>query len=165
MSCVKRELQSLLGLLLYITKCVKYARFFLNRMLDCLKSAPEKGVISLTPQFHQDLAWFNKFLVHFNGTTFFDHRKITNVFEVDACLQGLGARCDDQVYYVPIQQGYNALNICHLERLNILVALRIWGCHFSHKKLIIKYDNEASVSVLNTGRTKDPTLAAIYRWN
>ena len=33
----KSELQSLLGLLLYITKCVKLARFFLNRMLQLLK--------------------------------------------------------------------------------------------------------------------------------
>ena len=30
----KSDLQSLLGLLLYITKCVKPARFFLNRMLQ-----------------------------------------------------------------------------------------------------------------------------------
>ena len=32
----KRQLQSLLGLLLYIHNCIKPARFFLNRMLECL---------------------------------------------------------------------------------------------------------------------------------
>ena len=32
-TCTKKELQSLLGSLLYIAKCIKYARFFLNRML------------------------------------------------------------------------------------------------------------------------------------
>ena len=31
--CSKNQLQSLLGSLLYISKCVKYSRFFLNRML------------------------------------------------------------------------------------------------------------------------------------
>ena len=37
----KRQLQSILGLLLYIHECVKPARVFLNRMLDLLKSAQE----------------------------------------------------------------------------------------------------------------------------
>ena len=35
--CSKRDLQSLLGSLLYITKCVKPARLFLNRMLQLLR--------------------------------------------------------------------------------------------------------------------------------
>ena len=38
----KRELQSHLGKLLYITKCVKSSRFFLNRMLDLLRSSHKK---------------------------------------------------------------------------------------------------------------------------
>ena len=36
-SCSKRQLQSLLGSLLYICKCVKPARVFLNRMLTLLR--------------------------------------------------------------------------------------------------------------------------------
>ena len=35
----KNELQSLLGLLLYITKCVRPARYFLNRMLQLLRDS------------------------------------------------------------------------------------------------------------------------------
>ena len=37
----KRQLQSLLGKLLYITKCVRLSRPFLNRMLDLLRSSDE----------------------------------------------------------------------------------------------------------------------------
>ena len=33
----KRELQFLLGSLLYVAKCIKYARFFLNRMLQLIE--------------------------------------------------------------------------------------------------------------------------------
>ena len=36
-SCTKTQLQSLLGSLLYVTKCVRPARFFLNRMLQILR--------------------------------------------------------------------------------------------------------------------------------
>ena len=38
-TCTKKQLQSLLGSLLYITKCIKPARFFLNRMLQVLRES------------------------------------------------------------------------------------------------------------------------------
>ena len=47
----KRQLQSILGLLLYVHKCVKPARVFLNRMLELLRSAQERQKILLTPEF------------------------------------------------------------------------------------------------------------------
>ena len=37
--CTKRQLQSLLGSLIYVHKCVKPARCFLNRMLETLRNA------------------------------------------------------------------------------------------------------------------------------
>ena len=52
--CTKRELQSLLGKLLYITKCVQISRPFLNRMLDLLRSADKLSKISLTVDFKRD---------------------------------------------------------------------------------------------------------------
>ena len=112
-SCIKRELQSLLGLLLYITKCVKYSRFFLNRMLDTLKAAADDNHITLDNSFKNDLAWFNKFLTNFNGTTFFHHKQCDATLEIDACLQGLGGRLNNEVYHIPIIQGYANYNICH----------------------------------------------------
>ena len=36
-SCSKKQFQSLLGSLLYVSKCVKYSRFFLNRLLENLR--------------------------------------------------------------------------------------------------------------------------------
>ena len=42
--CSKRQLQSLLGSLLYISKCVKPAHFFLNRMLALLRNNHQKGI-------------------------------------------------------------------------------------------------------------------------
>ena len=47
----KRQLQSILGLLLYVHKCVKPARIFINRMLDLLRSAHASQRIPLTTDF------------------------------------------------------------------------------------------------------------------
>ena len=59
--CGKRQLQSLLGSLLYISKCVKPARFFLNRMLALLRDNHSVNKILLNQPFFQDLSWFNTF--------------------------------------------------------------------------------------------------------
>ena len=66
----KNELQSLLGALLYISKCVKHARNFLNRMLSVLRDNYNSNVILLPSIFHLDLNWFIKFLPLFNGKAF-----------------------------------------------------------------------------------------------
>ena len=51
----------------------------------------------------------------------------------------------------------------HLEMLNILVALRIWGHKWQGKRIIIHCDNQAVVVVVNSGKTRDCVLAAIAR--
>ena len=51
----------------------------------------------------------------------------------------------------------------HLEMLNILVVLRVWNKCWAKCRIRIACDNEAVVYVLNSGRTRDLTLAAIAR--
>ena len=161
--CTKRQLQSLLGSLLYVSKCVRSSRFFLNRLLDVLRSMHDTDQVQLSTEAQKDINWFSRFLTTFNGITIFDHRPIAFHIELDACLQGLGARCGDQVYTFPIPLGYMDLNIVHLEMLNILVALRVCNNTWSKSRVRIACDNEAVVQVLNSGKTRDLTLAATAR--
>ena len=88
--CSKSQLQSLLGSLLYITKCVKPARIFLNRMLQILRDNIDNTKIILTLEFFKDLAWFNQFLSQFNGVTYYDQKFSRIPIYLDACLTGLG---------------------------------------------------------------------------
>ena len=89
-TCSRRQLQSLLGHLLYIHKCVKPAHYFLNRMLQTLRSSYGHTSIKLDPEFHRDLRWFEKFLPLYNGVSLYDHKKCGHRVHLDACLQGLG---------------------------------------------------------------------------
>ena len=90
--CTKRELQSLLGNLLYVHICVAPARMFLNRMLELLRSNYDASVINLTQDFKRDLRWFSAFLSKYNGISFYDHVRTQHTVELDACLSGLGGR-------------------------------------------------------------------------
>ena len=156
-NCTKKELQSLLGSLLYVSKCVKSARIFLNRMFDTLRSHFGKDHILLDHQFHRDLNWFTKFLPHFNGIAFFNHIPFCMTIELDACLEGLGAICQNQVYSLKIPKNFENYSIVYLEMLNILVALRVWCHHWATHRILLKCDNQAVVSVLNSGKTQDLT--------
>ena len=65
----KGELQSILGLLLYVHKCVRLAKFFLNRMLEVLRNSHSTQKITLTSELKRDLRWFARFLQEYNGVT------------------------------------------------------------------------------------------------
>ena len=96
--CSKKNLQSLLGSLLYITKCVAPARSFLNRMLLLLRQNTHVSKILLTQDFFQDLAWFNSFLRLYNGVTFYDQVPSNIEVHLEACLTGLGGHFGNMIY-------------------------------------------------------------------
>ena len=68
----KRELQSLLGCLFYVSKVVQPARGFLNRMLQTLRQMQGYRQ-KIDIEFKKDLRWFKLFLTSFNGCTSFSN--------------------------------------------------------------------------------------------
>ena len=161
--CSKRQLQSLLGSLLFISKCVKPARVFLNRMLEFLRLMGTNKMATLTCSFFRDLNWFCTFLKQFNGVVYYDPRSIQAELHLDACLTGMGGIFENQCHALPIPKNFNQYSIVHLEMLNIVVALKIWAAQWCYKKLRIKCDNMAVVGVLTFGKTKDSILATCAR--
>ena len=161
--CKKRKLQSLLGSLLYISKSVHSSRPFLNRILDLLRASHKHELVPLNVEFKRDLIWNCKFLPSFNGSAFFRHDPVHGEIELDTFLEGLGAIYNNQVYAVPLSKGYMNMDIAQLEMLNILLALRSWASQWATKTILVCCDNEAVVTILQTGKTKDPNLAAICR--
>ena len=96
-----------------------------------------------------------------------DKRPIQATIELDACLTGIGACFQDAVYAYKFTSVPQTFSIVHLEMINILVALRLWGHCWKSKKIIIKCDNQAVVSVLNTGKAKDLDLctSTFFKFN
>ena len=118
--CTRRQLQSLLGHLSYLHKCV-------NRMLNLLRSNYNAGTIQPTSDFKRDLRWFFKFLKTYNGVSLYNQKAVHQVLELDACLTALGGRYIDLVYHLPIQRDFRNLSIVHLELVNILLAFSFFG--------------------------------------
>ena len=158
--CNQRQLQSLLGHLLYVHKCVKPAHYFVNRMLDLLRNNYDQEKIQITQDFKHDLRWFSRFLETYNGVSIYDHPNANHIIELDACLTGLGARLGNFAYFLAIPRGYKNMTIVHLEMINIVLALKVFGPMWRDKRIVIRCDNDAVVKVLSHGRARDPFLAA-----
>ena len=86
-----------------------------------------------------------------------------SVLQLDACLTGLGGRCGNFVYHLPIERGYANLDIVHLEMVNIVMALRLFARFWSGTTILVKCDNDAVVKVLSAGKARDPFLGACAR--
>ena len=65
----KRALQSLLGKLFYLHKCVKPARAFVNIILTIFRKHHDQSKILIFEEFRQDIHWFITFLPHFTRVT------------------------------------------------------------------------------------------------
>ena len=162
----KRALQSLSGKLLYLHKCVKPARTFVNRILTVFRKHQDKSKILISEEFRQDVKWFTTFLPHFNGITILKKEPIrdSNTLHIDASLTGLGGVWGHRVYSTPIYPISDfELKIVHLEMFNILLSLRTWGDFWQHSTVSLFCDNLAVVQVVETSKTKDPFLAACIR--
>ena len=68
-SISKKQLQSLLGKLLFVHGCVAPAHIFVNRLLNNFRNC--QGHIKINMEMKQDLNWFIQFLTKFNGVVMF----------------------------------------------------------------------------------------------
>ena len=103
-SASKTELQSLIGKLCFITKCVRQSRLFLNRMLNLLRSITA-GVrrVKLCKSFMKDVRWWKRFVHEFNGVSLIPPSVWSEPdvsFSTDSSLQGCGGFCADEFFHL-----------------------------------------------------------------
>ena len=159
-----RQLQSLLGKLSFVTACVKPGRIFMSHLLNSLRVFPSTRVrLPVSADMKADIAWWLAFLPLFNGTSLikpqqweFDDLQFTT----DASLHAGGATCLNECFTCefPEDNVCSAEHITTLELYTIVVAVKFWASKFSLRKFLVSCDNEAGVSVVNSGFSKDPFM-------
>ncbi len=160
------ELRSLLGKLLHVAQCSNPARLFLNRLLATLRACPTQGHINLSPEFQKDITWFVKFLPSTNGVFIMqDDDRMPCIIAVDSCTTACGAIHGLQAYHTlfPLEVQRQRHSICHLEALNIVIALKIWAPALRGQLVHILSDSATAVAVMEAGRGRDAFLQACAR--
>ena len=168
-TATKSALQSLVGKLVFVSKCVLQSRVFIARILAVLgKLRHNHHHATLTAAFRKDFVWWRRFLREYNDISMINITKWTSpdaAFSTDACLAGCGGVCDDQYLhgvFPPFISEQN-LDISSLELLTVFVALKLWGARSTGLPITFRCDNEAAVTVVNTGRCRNPFMNSCLR--
>ena len=146
----RRELQSLVGKLMFISKCVRQSRVFINRIIHMLRKLGSAHYrTKLTVQFTKDLAWWERFLTVYNGISIIpesDWSAPDSVISTDACLTGCGGVMGMEFFKAefPAFIAKQKRPIHDLELLSVLVAIRLWSKILTGKRILLYCDNEAS---------------------
>ena len=164
-SATKRQLQSLVGKLQFVGRCVKPSRIFISRILVLLRGLARADYrIRLSHGFKQDIRWWINFMAIYNGVSMIKTSKWSaadKVFSTDSCLTGCGGICENEFFHrvFPNQLvGATNITIVQLECITVMVAIKHWCGQCKGKKISIYCDNEAVCSVINSGKTKDMFL-------
>jgi len=167
--CSRRELQSLIGKLAFICKCVAPGRLFFSRMLNCLRGTVHTSdLIPLTTEFRKDVKWWLAFIDHYNGVSIIKTEPWLDpniLFASDACLVGCGGVHMNQYFHAAFPEWLQkrGLAIAVLECLAVVVAAKLWAHQWSGKRITVQCDNLATVIVINSGRAKHDELLNCLR--
>ena len=165
-STKSREVESLIGKLWFMAKCIRAGRIFLSRLINWIRTMGRKLEYVIPLEARKDICWWGRCAQDFNGTSLVWLHKnpgIDTVIATDACLVGYGGTYKNQYFRARFPTHLKGKNIAILELLAVMVALKIWGGMLEGQYFWIHVDNEAVASVLNTGASRDISLQNVLR--
>ena len=163
MSC--KQLESLIGKLLFASQVIRAGHVFLACLLDELWGSPKQGYMPVPTPILQDLKRWQLIMPILNGTKsiyldiFFEP---DTLIDTDATLVGDRGVCKGHYFHTPFPQFImqQAHIIAHLELLPFIVALKAWPHLISNTKFPAWLDNMVAIQAINTGHSKDPFINA-----
>ena len=161
-----KDVESLIGKLQFMAKCIKAGRIFLSRLIQWIRKMNRKDSYSIPPEARKDIAWWGRCSHEYNGVSILWLHKepdTDKVIPTDACLDGYGGITQGQYFRGRFPPHLWGKNITILEILVVMVALKIWGRKLEGTYFWIHVDNEAVASVLNTGASRDKALQDVLR--
>ena len=169
-SCLKRDLQSLVGLLHDASIVIKPGRTFIRRLVDLLKSShnrPREAHIRLNTEARSDILWWKQFIGDWNGLSMMRSHQRENpeiILTSDASGNwGCGAFWNDRWFQYKWSHTTLGLHITAKELLPIVFAVAVWGAQWQGKSILCRCDNEAVVAIINTGTSKDCEAMPLMR--
>lgn len=158
-SISKTHLQSVLGRLLYVAKCVKPARLFVSRLLEALRSM-KKSYVRVNSEMKKDLMWFREFCQDWNGVGLIPSDVPSRCFVVDASSSGIGSTDGSIIYggqVAPVDDP--VLNICELEGANVVIAIHTMLSECDRgSNIVVRSDSMSAVQIFATGRGRNRVL-------
>ena len=162
----RKEVESLVGKLQFVAKCVRAGRIFLSRLIQWIRTMDRCSHYSIPLEARKDIAWWARFICTYNGISLIWLIKKPGpdtVVQTDASKKGYGGICGNQYFRARFPKEVQGLNIAILEIWAVMVALKLWASQLAGKYFWVVVDNEAVAVVLNSGKSCDTELQNALR--
>ena len=162
----KLLLQKVLGNLVWAAAVVRSGTVFFNRLLTLLRKLKRPNhSIYFSEEAKKDVAWWLKALEAFRGKAQIPPTVWTPLvsFATDASLEGFGMVWGQRALAGLFTLEFDHLDITKKEMLTVMAAVKHWFRDLANLKVRIFVDNQACVSLLNYGITKNAFLASCLR--
>ena len=164
----RKQLESLLGKLQFVSNCVRPGRLLVFRLHNELRQ-PQQSWRTVTGEMRKDINWWRKFLPVYDQVSimWMDQQVSPDaLLATDSCLTGIGGFSQGQFFHAVIPEhvtNNETYCIAHLELLAIIIALKVWGGKFKGIRFTLHCDNSAVVEVINHGTASDEGLQELLR--
>lgn len=164
----KTELQSIIGKLQFMAKCMRPGRVFIARLLTELRKMGTANHLEVSRDMKMDLKFWYEFLPKFNGVSVMrnvDTAVPGTDISSDCNLKACGGFCHNEYFHhrFPVQVLNDTTHISERELLTVVVALKTWGSKIRGKKVYFHCDNEAAVQCVNSGRARNNFMQQCLR--
>ena len=156
----KRELQSLIGTLMWAARCVRAIRPIIRTFIDLtMKLKHPQHKVRLNKQVKNDLQFLSQWCLFFNGkAVMLDKTPLPSyMFGTDACTDGGAAHCGLDWFYVYWQTDFPFIFKEHINLKELFVVLLSawkWASVWSGRQIIVYTDNQATMYAINKGSMK-----------
>lgn len=173
-TCTKREAMSLLGHLSFASRVIVPGRTFLSRIIEAIKSVKLlHHHIRLSSEFKADLRMWSIFLSNWNGISLFLEGSATPASDMELYTDASSTIGFGGYYQGAWFQGHwpsdlqlnleDKLSMAFMELYPIIVSACLWGHTWTRKRVLFHCDNQATVHIINKGRSRVPLIMRLMR--
>ena len=176
----KKELQSLLGKMFWVAKCVKYARVFMGRLLAQLRTmshVKDNKKVKLQEEACKDILWWAQYLEHYNGVNMIVNdnpiplsydQLLDSPHDIcagDATPTGGGAWHGREYWCGELPAHLKDPQIpIHLKEFwVVIVSAKLWGDTWTGRCIVIYCDNDSVCDTIQYKKPRDPALLCLLR--
>lgn len=162
----KREILSLIGKLIFISRVVRSGRTFVRRLIDTSKKVKSLNhTVKLNKQFRADIDWWLSFLPSWNGISMFYERNWTRSIDLelftDASDVAMAGYYHGAWFVELVGERQESIN--WREMYAVVQAAATWGAQWAGKRILFHVDNMSVVYILRSGTSKSPALMDLMR--
>lgn len=166
--CSRRELQQLVGRLMFIASVVRPGRLFLSRAMGKLRgSARSSHHIKLGAGFRRDMRWWLLFLRSFNGIGLLKQPTPISASDLrigcDASDFGGGAFCGRSWFFMHWPTDIATWDISARELCVIVVACATWGATWEGRRIVFDTDSSSARDAIMRRRPRSAYMGLLTR--